>query len=97
MFPIRNGRGQIIGFGGRTLGDDTPKYLNSPETSLFHKGTELYGLFEARQANQHLDKIIIVEGYMDVISLAQYGITNAVATLGTATTAQRLTIYELHL
>lgn len=90
MFPIRNGRGQIIGFGGRTLGDDTPKYLNSPETSLFHKGTELYGLYEARQANQHLDKIIIVEGYMDVISLAQFGITNAVATLGTATTAQHL-------
>jgi DNA primase len=90
MFPIRNLRGQIIGFGGRTLGDDTPKYLNSPETSLFHKGTELYGLYEARQSNQQLDQIIIVEGYMDVITLAQFGITNAVATLGTATTAQHL-------
>jgi DNA primase len=90
MFPIRNLRGQIIGFGGRTLGDDTPKYLNSPETSLFHKGTELYGLYEARQSNKELDQIIIVEGYMDVIALAQFGITNAVATLGTATTAQHL-------
>jgi DNA primase len=90
VFPIRNSRGQIIGFGGRTLGDDTPKYLNSPETSLFHKGTELYGLFEARQANQQLEKIIIVEGYIDVISLAQFGVSNAVATLGTATTAQHL-------
>lgn len=90
MFPIRNARGQIIGFGGRTLSDETPKYLNSPETSLFHKGTELYGLYEARQANQQLDKIIIVEGYMDVITLAQFGINNAVATLGTATTTQHL-------
>ncbi|MBX9587518.1 MAG: DNA primase [Gammaproteobacteria bacterium] len=90
MFPIRNLRGQIIGFGGRTLGDDTPKYLNSPETSLFHKGTELYGLYEARQSNQELDQIIIVEGYMDVVTLTQFGITNAVATLGTATTPQHL-------
>ncbi len=90
MFPIRNLRGQIIGFGGRTLGDETPKYLNSPETSLFHKGTELYGLYEARQSNQELDQIIIVEGYMDVITLTQFGITNAVATLGTATTPQHL-------
>jgi len=90
MFPIRNLRGQIIGFGGRTLGNDTPKYLNSPETSLFHKGTELYGLYEARQSNQTLEKIIIVEGYMDVVALAQYGVTNAVATLGTATTPQHL-------
>lgn len=90
MFPIRNLRGQIIGFGGRTMGDDTPKYLNSPETALFHKGTELYGLYEARQSNQELNQIIIVEGYMDVISLAQFGVTNSVATLGTATTAQHL-------
>ncbi len=90
MFPIRNLRGQIIGFGGRTLGNDNPKYLNSPETTLFHKGTELYGLYEARQSNQALDQIIIVEGYMDVITLAQFGVTNAVATLGTATTPQHL-------
>lgn len=90
MFPIRNLRGQIIGFGGRSLGDDNPKYLNSPETPLFHKGTELYGLYEARQSNQQLDQIIIVEGYMDVVTLAQFGITNAVATLGTATTPQHL-------
>lgn len=90
MFPIRNLRGQIIGFGGRTFGNETPKYLNSPETSLFHKGTELYGLYEARQSNKELKQIIIVEGYMDVISLTQFGITNAVATLGTATTSQHL-------
>lgn len=90
MFPIRNLRGQIIGFGGRTLGDETPKYLNSPETALFHKGTELYGLYEARQSNKELEQIIIVEGYMDVISLTRYGVTNAVATLGTATTSQHL-------
>ncbi|MDQ2994724.1 MAG: DNA primase [Pseudomonadota bacterium] len=90
MFPIRNLRGQVIGFGGRTLGEDTPKYLNSPETPLFHKGTELYGLYEARQANKDLPNIIIVEGYMDVVALAQFGINNAVATLGTATTTQHI-------
>ncbi len=90
MFPIRNLRGQVIGFGGRTLGNDTPKYLNSPETPLFHKGTELYGLYEARQANKDLPNIIIVEGYMDVIALAQFGVNNAVATLGTATTTQHI-------
>ena len=84
MFPIRDTRGRTIGFGGRVLGDDKPKYLNSPETDVFHKGTELYGLYEARQANRQLEQIIVVEGYMDVIALAQYGITNAVATLGTA-------------
>ena len=84
MYPIKDIRGRIIGFGGRVLGDDKPKYLNSPETDAFHKGRELYGLYEARQANRQLDNILVVEGYMDVIALAQYEITNAVATLGTA-------------
>lgn len=89
-FPIRDSRGRVVGFGGRVLGDDKPKYLNSPETPVFHKGRELYGLFEARQANRHLTDILVVEGYMDVIALAQQGITNAVATLGTATTEDHL-------
>lgn len=83
-FPIRDVRGRTIGFGGRVLGNDKPKYLNSPETEVFHKGKELYGLYEARQANRQLDNLIVVEGYMDVIALAQFNITNAVATLGTA-------------
>lgn len=83
MFPIRDSRGRTIGFGGRVLGDDKPKYLNSPETDIFHKGRELYGLYEARQHN-NIDQLIVVEGYMDVIALAQYGLRNAVATLGTA-------------
>lgn len=90
MFPIRDQRGRVIAFGGRVLGDAKPKYLNSPETDTFHKSRELYGLYEARQYNNKLEKLIIVEGYMDVIGLAQYGITCAVATLGTATTAQHL-------
>ena len=93
MFPIRDRQGRVIGFGGRVLGDGTPKYLNSPETAIFHKGTELYGLYEALQATRHLEQILVVEGYMDVIALAQYKINNAVATLGTATTkanAERL-------
>ncbi len=85
VFPIRDQRGRVIGFGGRVLGDDKPKYLNSPETPIFHKGRELYGLYQARQANRQLERIIIVEGYMDVIALAQHGIQNATATLGTAT------------
>ncbi|VUD40390.1 DNA primase [Thalassocella blandensis] len=84
MFPIRDIRGRTIGFGGRVLGDDKPKYLNSPETEVFHKSRELYGLYEARQANRKLDQLVVVEGYMDVIALAQYGINNAVATMGTA-------------
>ena len=88
MFPIRNPRGQVIGFGGRVLGKGEPKYLNSPETPLFSKGRELYGLFEGRDAIRKADCIIVVEGYMDVVMLAQYGVGNAVATLGTATTAQ---------
>jgi DNA primase len=85
MFPIRDARGRVIAFGGRVLGDDKPKYLNSPETPIFQKGRELYGLYQARRANRQLDRIIIVEGYMDVIALAQSGISNATATLGTAT------------
>ncbi|MBB5212992.1 DNA primase [Microbulbifer hydrolyticus] len=84
MFPIRDQRGRTIAFGGRVLGDDKPKYLNSPETPIFHKGRELYGLWEARQANRELKRLIVVEGYMDVVALAQYGIRCAVATLGTA-------------
>lgn len=84
MFPIRDIRGRIIGFGGRALGDEQPKYLNSPETPIFHKSQELYGLYEARQKNSKLSRLIVVEGYMDVISLAQYGIHYACATLGTA-------------
>ena len=89
-FPIRDSRGRVIGFGGRVLGDDKPKYLNSPETPVFHKGRELYGLYEARRQNRQLDDILVVEGYMDVIALAQHGITNAVATLGTATSEEHL-------
>lgn len=90
MFPIRDKRGRVIGFGGRVLGNDTPKYLNSPETEIFHKGSELYGLFEARQHTRNLERLLVVEGYMDVIALAQYGITYAVATLGTATTPEHV-------
>ena len=90
MFPIRDSRGRIIAFGGRVLGDDKPKYLNSPETPVFHKGQELYGLFEARKFNRSLDEIIVVEGYMDVIALAQQGLRNAVATLGTATSEEHM-------
>ncbi|MBL4638268.1 MAG: DNA primase [Gammaproteobacteria bacterium] len=90
MFPIRDRRGRVVGFGGRVLDDSTPKYLNSPETSIFHKGSELYGLHQARKANRRLTRILIVEGYMDVIALAEQGIHNAVATLGTATTPDHL-------
>lgn len=90
MFPIRDMRGRVIAFGGRVLGDDKPKYLNSPETDTFHKSRELYGLYEARQSNRQLNRLLIVEGYMDVVGLAQNGITWAVATLGTATTEQHL-------
>ena len=90
MFPIRDSRGRVIAFGGRVLGDEKPKYLNSPETPVFHKGQELYGLFEARKHNRDLDEIMVVEGYMDVIALAQQGLRNAVATLGTATSEEHL-------
>lgn len=90
VFPIRDQRGRIVAFGGRVLGDDKPKYLNSPETPVFNKGRELYGLYEARQANRKLDRLLVVEGYMDVIALAQSGISNATATLGTATSKTHL-------
>jgi DNA primase len=90
MFPIRDARGRIIGFGGRVLGKGEPKYLNSPETALFHKGRELYGLYEARQALRDIPRLIVVEGYMDVVALAQYGVRYAVATLGTSTTEEHL-------
>jgi len=91
MFPIRNSRGKTIAFGGRTLGDDKAKYINSPESDVFHKSREIYGLFEAKQALKQLDKLLVVEGYMDVIALAQNGIHYAVATLGTATNQDSLT------
>ncbi|MFK7830566.1 MAG: DNA primase [Congregibacter sp.] len=90
VFPIRDRRGRVIAFGGRVLGDDKPKYLNSPESPIFHKGRELYGLYEARRANRKLEQIIVVEGYMDVIALAQAGITCAVATLGTASSTEHV-------
>ncbi len=96
IFPIRDQRGRVIAFGGRVLGDEKPKYLNSPETPVFQKGRELYGLYEARQANRDLSQILVVEGYMDVIALAQQGINNAVATLGTATSADHLTSLFKH-
>lgn len=90
MFPIRDKRGRIIGFGGRVIGEDIPKYLNSPETELFHKGSELYGIYEARLNTRQLQRLVVVEGYMDVIALAQFGINYAVATLGTATTSEQV-------
>ncbi len=90
MFPIRSVRGDIIGFGGRVLDRGEPKYLNSPETPLFHKGQELYGLFEARQALRARGYALVVEGYMDVVALAQSGFANAVATLGTACSAEHV-------
>jgi DNA primase len=89
-FPIRNARGHLIGFGGRVIGQGEPKYLNSPETPVFSKGTELYGLWEARQAIRLAGLVVVVEGYMDVVALAQMGVDNAVATLGTATTPQHI-------
>ena len=90
MFPIRNVKGECIGFGGRVLGDDKPKYLNSPETPVFHKGRELYGLFEARTAIREHGYALVTEGYMDVVALAQLGFPNAVATLGTACTPEHV-------
>jgi len=90
MFPIRNIKGECIGFGGRVLGDDKPKYLNSPETPVFSKGHELYGLFEARAALREHGYALVTEGYMDVVALAQLGFPNAVATLGTACTADHV-------
>ncbi|MFC0268683.1 DNA primase [Kushneria aurantia] len=90
VFPIRDWKGRAIGFGGRVLGDDKPKYLNSPESPVFHKGRELYGLYEARQFGSRPERLLIVEGYMDVVALAQFGVDYAVATLGTATTEDHL-------
>ncbi|AWX14566.1 DNA primase [Mergibacter septicus] len=90
MFPIRDRRGRTIAFGGRVLGDEKPKYLNSPETGIYHKGSELYGLFEALEQNKNPDYLLVVEGYMDVVALAQFGVYNAVASLGTATTGEQL-------
>mgnify|MGYP001191708721 CR=1 FL=1 len=92
MYPIRNQKGRVIGFGGRVLGDDKPKYLNSPETPVFRKGEELYGLYEARRKLRHIERFLLVEGYMDVIALAQNGIHYSVATLGTATSATHLRV-----
>ncbi|HEX4859340.1 MAG TPA: DNA primase [Usitatibacteraceae bacterium] len=90
MFPILDSRGSVIGFGGRVIGEGEPKYLNSPETPLFEKGRELYGLFQARRAIRDTQTVIVVEGYMDVVALAQSGVENAVATLGTATTSNHV-------
>ena len=90
MFPIRDRRGRVIGFGGRIINTGEPKYLNSPETPIFHKGKELYGLYEAYQALRTLPRLLVVEGYMDVVALAQHGIRYAVATLGTAITADHI-------
>ncbi|MGB1110732.1 MAG: DNA primase, partial [Gammaproteobacteria bacterium] len=90
MFPIRDRRGRVIGFGGRVMGDGEPKYLNSPETPVFHKGRELYGFYEARTSGAKLDSLIVVEGYMDVVSLAQFGVNNAVAALGTSITKEQV-------
>jgi len=90
MFPIRNVKGQCIGFGGRVLGDVKPKYLNSPETPVFHKGRELYGLYEARSAIRERGLALVTEGYMDVVALAQWGFPNTVATLGTACTPEHI-------
>ncbi|MCH8552495.1 MAG: DNA primase [Natronospirillum sp.] len=90
MFPIRDIRGRVIAFGGRVMGDDKPKYLNSPETPIFHKGRELYGLYEALQAKRQPERFLVVEGYMDVIALHQFGLPYGVATLGTATSTDHL-------
>lgn len=90
MFPIRDRRGRVIGFGGRVLGDGTPKYLNSPETPIFHKGKELYGLYEVVQAYREPPQVLVVEGYMDVVALAQYGVDYSVASLGTSTTGDHI-------
>ncbi|MEF1337222.1 DNA primase, partial [Vibrio rotiferianus] len=90
MLPIRDRRGRVIGFGGRVLGDGTPKYLNSPETPIFHKGKELYGLYEVLQAYREPPRVLVVEGYMDVVALAQYGVDYSVASLGTSTTGDHI-------
>ncbi len=90
MFPIRDRRGRTVAFGGRVLTDEKPKYLNSPETVTYHKGSELYGLYEALQADDSPQKLLVVEGYMDVVALAQFGVNYAVASLGTSTTSEQI-------
>jgi DNA primase len=90
MFPINDRRGRVIGFGGRVFDDTTPKYLNSPETPIFHKGKELYGLYQVKQSEKDIKRILVVEGYMDVVALRQFDINYAVASLGTATTAEHI-------
>ncbi|CAH0532471.1 DNA primase [Vibrio stylophorae] len=90
MFPIRDRRGRTIAFGGRVLGDEKPKYLNSPETPIFHKGRELYGLYEVMQRHRQPNQVLVVEGYMDVVALAQFGVDYAVASLGTSTTGDHM-------
>ncbi|NIH15589.1 DNA primase [Serratia symbiotica] len=90
MFPIRDKRGRVIAFGGRVVGGGIPKYLNSPETEIFHKGRQLYGLYEVQQSHPTLQRVLVVEGYMDVVALAQYDIDYAVALLGTSTTAEHI-------
>ncbi|HIF9290764.1 TPA: DNA primase [Photobacterium damselae] len=90
MFPILDRRGRVIGFGGRVLGDGTPKYLNSPETPIFHKGRELYGLHQVLETHREPERILVVEGYMDVVALAQFGVDYAVASLGTSTTSEHI-------
>lgn len=92
MFPIRDKRGRVIAFGGRVIGDGMPKYLNSPETEIFHKSRQLYGLYEAQQRHPTLKRVVVVEGYMDVVALAQYGIDYTVALLGTSTTAEHIQV-----
>ena len=96
MFPIHDKRGRVIAFGGRVIGKEMPKYLNSPETPVFHKGRQLYGLYEAQQKHPQLTKLLVVEGYMDVVALAQYGIDYAVASLGTSTTADHIQLMFRH-
>ena len=90
VFPIRDQKGRVVAFGGRVLGDDKPKYLNSPETSVFHKGSELYGFYEAKHGSRSLTRILVTEGYLDVVALAQFGINYSVATLGTSTSQKHL-------
>lgn len=96
MFPIRDSRGRFIGFGGRVLDDSKPKYLNSPETPIFHKGKELYGLHEIKQSKNSIDRLLVVEGYMDVVALRQFDVDFAVATLGTAATIDHIRLAFKH-
>ncbi|MDP8078453.1 DNA primase [Phocoenobacter skyensis] len=96
MFPIRDRRGRVIAFGGRVLGDEKPKYLNSPESTIYHKGNELYGLYQALQIDEKPQSLVVVEGYMDVVALAQFDVRNTVASLGTATTGDQIQLMFRH-